>query len=428
MTASTAARTRLRRVATYDFFPGLSAKVRRTLYNPLGVLLLAAVAALLCGFFLHAQGFVLAGGIVAVVGLGVVWPWLSLRGLTGALAFDRARAAEGDSVGVRLTLRNRLPWAAWGLAVRGGFGAGDERPAAAIASAPGRRTAVCRWSFTPARRGVFPLAAPRLGTGFPFGLWETARRLAVEAPLVVWPKTFPVGPVPPVSGDRQVEGNVSRSKVGTTGDVLGVRPYRRGDSPRRIHWGQSAKHDRLVVCELQSNSRPVIQLVLDADPNVHAGTGANGSREWAVRVVASLAKGWLEAGAQVGLAWAGFELPAASGPAQVNKVLDALAALPDAAGGPLADVLECPVCRGFRDGLQVIVTTDRAHVHGACGACAAEDQRWVVLTAGGFADGVSIASHACNHNVCAEPWLRIESADEVPARLRGGWREARHGS
>lgn len=417
-------RRQLRRVATYDFSPQFSAKVRRALYNPLGILLAAALVSLVCGFFLHAQGFVLAGGVFAVVGLGVVWPWLSLRGLSGALAFDRARAAEGEAVGVRLTLRNRLPWAAWGLAVRGGFGGDEGQPAAAVASTPGRRTAVCRWPFVPTRRGVYPLAAPRVGTGFPFGLWENSRRLAVDALLVVWPKTFPVGPVPPVSGDRQVEGNVSRHQPGTTGDVTGVRPYRRGDSPRRIHWGQSAKHDRLVVCELHANSRPLIQLVLDAAPAVHAGAGEGSSREWAVRVVASLAKGWLEAGAQVGVAWTGFELTPASGAAQVHKVLDALAGLADETGGPLGELLACPACRGFRDGLQVVVTTDRAHGHGAC---AAEGQRWVVLAAGGFADVGEVAPDR-DHSPGAEPWLQIGSADEVPAKLRGGWREARHGS
>ncbi len=119
----------------------------------------------------------------------------------------------------------------------------------------------------------------------------------------------------------RVEGNVSRNKIGTTGDVLGVRPYRRGDSPRRIHWGQSAKHDRLIVCELQSNARPVIQLVLDTDPRIHCGTGTNGSREWAIRIVASLAKGWIESGAQVGLACANVELPPASGVAQSMSFL-----------------------------------------------------------------------------------------------------------
>lgn len=416
--------TWVRALLTYDFSPRFSAKVRRFVYHPLGVLTLAALASLLCGLFLHSQGFVLCGGVLAVVSLGVIWPWLSLRGLAGAVAFDRARASEGDTVEVRLTLRNRLPWPAWGLAVRGGFDGDSTEAVAGIVSAPRRRTALCRWSFKPLCRGVYPLVAPKLTTGFPFGLWDNRRMLAVETPLIVWPRTFPVGPIPPVSGDQQVEGNVSRSKVGTNGDVLGVRPYRRGDSPRRIHWGQSARHDRLIVCELQSNSRPVIQIVLDADPRVHAGTGPDSSREWAIRVVASFAKGWLKDGAQVGLAWGGHNIPPASGQSQLHRILDALAGLPDGCEQPLAEVLACPRCRGFRDGLQVIVTTDRTHVHGGCGACEVEDRRWVVLKAGAFADAVE--TKACGH--CPTPWLLIESAETVPALLKGGWREARHGS
>jgi uncharacterized protein (DUF58 family) len=414
----------LHAIATYDFSPQFSAKVRRFLYNPLGILLIAGSVSLLCGLFLHAQGFVLCGGVLAVVALGVVWPWLSLRGIVGTVAFDRVRASEGDAVEVRLTLRNRLPWPAWGLAVRGGLGGHPSEAVAGVASTPRRRTALCRWSFAPPCRGGYPLTTPQLTTGFPFGMWDNRRALAVETPLVVWPRTFPVGPIPPVSGDHQVEGNVSRSKVGTNGDVLGVRPYRRGDSPRRIHWGQSARHDRLIVCELQSNSRPVIQIVLDADPRVHAGTGPDSSREWAIRVAASFAKGWLEDGAQVGLAWGGYDIPPASGQSQLHKILDALAGLPDGCDKPLAEVLACPRCRGFRDGLQVIVTTDRAHAHGGCGACEVEDQRWVVLKAGAFADTVDVAT--CGH--CPTPWLLIESVESVPALLRGGWREARHGS
>jgi uncharacterized protein (DUF58 family) len=411
-------------LATYDFSPRFSAKARRLVYHPLGVLLLAGGAALLCGLFLHAQGFVLCGGVLAVVALGVVWPWLSLRGIAGTVAFDRTRASEGEAVETRLTLRNRLPWPAWGLAVRGGFGGDPSEPVAGVASAPRRRTALCRWNFVPPCRGVYPQTVPVLTTGFPFGLWDSRRVLVVETPLTVWPRTFPVGPIPPVGGDRQVEGNVSRSKVGTNGDVLGVRPYRRGDSPRRIHWGQSARHDRLVVCELQSNARPVIQIVLDTDPRVHAGTGPDSSREWAIRVAASFAKGWLEDGAQVGLAWGGHDLPPASGRAQMHAILDALAGLPAGTPQPLAEVLACPRCRGFRDGLQVIVTTDRAHAHGGCGACEAEDQRWVVLRAGAFAEPVDVA--ACGH--CPAPWLLIDSAEAVPALLKGDWREARHGS
>jgi len=422
----------LRALATYDVFPEFSAKVRRLLYNPLGVLILVALTALLCGLFLHPQGFVLFGGVLAVVLLGIAWPWLSLRGIHGTISFERLRASEGDRVEVGLTLRNRLLWSAWGLAVRDGFtrhGADNDTalPVASIASAPRRRTARCRWSFVPACRGVYPLIAPRLATGFPFGLWENSRVLAVDTPLLVWPRTYPVGPVPPVSGDRQVEGNVSRNKVGSNGDVLGVRPYRRGDSPRRIHWGQSARHDRLIVCELQSNARPVIQLVLDADARVHADEGPDSSREWAIRIVASLAKGWLEAGAQVGAVWNGQVIPPASGQQQLHRLLDGLARLPDTPGPSLAETLTNPACRGFRDGLQVIVTTDSALTSGERASAPDDQQRWIVLRTAAFNESPGQSS-SLPVGLPKRPWLWIDSVERIPVLLHGGWKEAQHGT
>jgi hypothetical protein len=120
----------LRAAATHDVFPEFSAKVRRFVYHPLGVLSLAATVSLLCGLFLHTQGFVLCGGVLAVIALGVIWPWLSLRGLAGTITFDCARASEGESVEVRLALRSRLPWSALGLAVRDGFGRNSSDPIA----------------------------------------------------------------------------------------------------------------------------------------------------------------------------------------------------------------------------------------------------------------------------------------------------------
>ncbi len=422
----------LREITTYDVFPVFSARVRRLLYNPLGVLLLTALAALLCGLFLHPRGLVLCGGIVAVVVLGVAWPWWSLRWLSGTIAFARTRTTEGEEVEVRLTLRNRLPWSAWGLSVRDGFARHGEQgesapPVATIASTPGRCTASCRWSFVPGCRGVYPLSPPRLTTGFPFGLWENQRQVRVETPLLVWPRTFAVGPVPLVSGDQQVEGNVSRKKVGSNGDVLGVRPYRRGDSPRRIHWGQSARHDRLIVCELQSNARPVIQLILDADPRVHAGTGPDGSREWAIRIAASLAKGWLEAGAQVGGAWSGQVIAPVSGQQQLVRLLDGLAQLPDTPGPTLIETLAHPACRGFQDGLQVIVTTDRVLADTGLSPSADEQQRWVILQTAAFR-GPTDSLPAPGDHLPVRPWLWIDAVERIPLLLRGAWKEAQHGS
>jgi len=349
---------RLRNIAKYEAFPELSARVRRWLYHPLGILVLADVAALLCGLFLHPQGLVLFGGVTTVIVLGLIWPWLNLKGLHGSISFEEARAIEGEPVAVLFSLRRRLPWSSWGLAIKKGFDPDreDDGPIISVASVPGRCTAMYRWLFTPMRRGVYPLVPPYLTTGFPFGLWESELALEITKSLLVWPRTYPVEPIPIVAGEQQTDGKISRSKVGSNGDVLGVRPYRRGDSPRRIHWRQSARHDRLIVCELQSNARPVIMLILDAELRVHAGRGADGSREWAIRIVASFAKGWLEAGAEVGTVWNGHVTPPAAGQAQLHRILDSLAELSDEPGLPLAEVLASQ-CQPFSTAIQVIVTT-----------------------------------------------------------------------
>ena len=134
-----------------------------------------------------------------------------------------------------MVVRNFLPWAAWGVAIKEDLLA-VEPPASGLSTAaglaviPGRKTSVCSWTFVPSRRGIYPLVPPRPTNGFPFGLREARRPLAVEAALLVWPRTFPVADLPEPAGEHSLEGAVSRNRVGSTGDVLGVRPYRRGDS------------------------------------------------------------------------------------------------------------------------------------------------------------------------------------------------------
>ena len=67
------------------------------LRSPLAILVQAMIASNLCGLFLHPQGFLLAFGLGALMAVGVVWPWLSLRGLTGSLSFEKRRAREGET-------------------------------------------------------------------------------------------------------------------------------------------------------------------------------------------------------------------------------------------------------------------------------------------------------------------------------------------
>jgi uncharacterized protein (DUF58 family) len=401
----------IRRLLTVDFSPAVSRRLRGQLRTPLAMLLLASGVAILAGLVIHPRVFALAGGLLAIAAAGVCWPWLTCRAVRGSIAFDRSRCTERDEVGVTATVTNHLPWSSWGLSI-------CEKAGALHAKLPriaGRSASLCRWVFVPPGRGVYPRRDTILGTGYPFGLWEASRNCTVAAELIVWPRTYSVGPVPTSDGADVVEGNVTRNKIGTSGDVLGVRPYRRGDSPRRIHWAQSARHDRLIVCELQSHSRPVVLIVLDANLAVHTA-GDDGSREWAFRVAASLAKGWLEAGAQIGLMVGDEHLPPQAGQSQSMRILDAIARVGDT-HTPLAELLADSRVRSDTTSVKVVITSD---VGRANFTERMPDLRWVILEQNGFG-GVESPP-------VPTPWLRLPSPDRVPDLLRHGTAEASHGS
>lgn len=408
-----------------DYFPAVDRFLIDWAKTPLGALMAAAIAAALCGVFLHPNGFVVFLAIVLVLIFGLVWPWLSVRGLGALLQFGRTRAREGESVTIRLALRNRAPWAVSGIGVH--FASGDcqdGRSDGGVAYVKGRTTTDCRWQFIPEQRGEYPRRAPQLSCGFPFGLWHATRPVAVETNLLVWPRVFSVGPLPLTAGDRSCDGAVFRNKAGTTGDLLGVRPYRRGDSLRRIHWPQTARHGRLVVCELQSPAHPLVQIVVDTDPSMHAGQGADSSREWAIRIAASFMEGWLRDGAQVEAVIGGALFPGRAGAAQIPVLLDALARVAPEQGPSLTLLSELPAWKDFDGGLRVVVTTDRALAEAPAAVHRDTRQRFVVLRADSFMHGQPAAHpHA---SLAVEPWIRIDGPGHVPASLRATRKETAH--
>ena len=385
--------------------------------NPLAVLIAAAVVATLCGFCLHPQGFVVAIGLAGLITVGVVWPWINLWGVRGTISFDRSRASEGEPVLVRLTLRNVAPWTAWGLAIEAGSGAMAD---AGLADLGGRRQVEVTWSFLPDCRGVYPTQSPRITTGFPFGLWEAARGLTAANSLVVWPRTVAVGPVPSTGGGQTTEGHSPRNRPGGSGDFLGVRPYRRGDSLRRVHWPQTARSGQMVICELQSHAVPRVQVVLDTNPAAHAGTGPDCSLEWAIRIAASFVSAWLADGAEVDLILANGPTtpPGRSLSSRRTTALDALAKIdPAGAAISLIDLLDLPACRRFVGGLRVVITTDRAptRLGDRSRGVAQGSERFVVLKASGFdPDAIS----APVEPLALSPWIWIDEPDQVPRQLR----------
>jgi uncharacterized protein (DUF58 family) len=311
---------------------------------------------------LHPNGFLLMYAVSAVIALGLAWPWLSLRGIDGELAFEQSRGREGQPCRIHIKLRNRFPWPVWGLFVSDGFACLPDRDAPAgrtdqeavgLAALSGRSRSEFVWEFVPEQRGEYPLRPPALTTAFPFGLWQARRPLPANGRLLVWPRVFAIRNAGISPGGPQFSGDDVGKKPGHGGDFLGVRTYRRGDSLRRIHWAKTAMHDRLMVREQQALASRRVQLVLDNSAGSHLGAGPDSSLERAVRAAASLIDCFQSEGAQLETLLGDRRFS----PANSRQTLfDALARLRPAEGSSLRQLLATPAVRRFSGELQVVVT------------------------------------------------------------------------
>lgn len=267
----------------HDFCPWANRWVY-WLKRPLWAMLLATGLSLVCGIFLKTEALVIAAILLLIV--GVSFPWLAMRGINVHLTFDIRRSRVGQPALVRLRVRNRWPWPVWGLSVVRDFAlrdATDTEEGVSLARVSGWSTAEYSWPFVPQSRGKYPLTAPEFETGFPFGLYRATRNATVDGHVVVWPKTVMLSGLPDAAETRQSDEQLADRRVGDSGDVLGTRLFRHGDSLRRVHWVQTARQQQLVVCEQQAPATTVVRVTLDlnrsfpADGREPAMFGSTGS-------------------------------------------------------------------------------------------------------------------------------------------------------
>lgn len=113
------------------------------------------------------------------------------------------------------------------------------------------------------RRGRHRFEALLVSTRFPFGLVEWRRRIPHSTEVIVFPQIRSFLP-----SRRRVPsaGRVVQRRSWIAGDeeeFHGVREYRDGDNPRRIHWKSSARTGSLMVKDLHDRKRDRVVVLLD---------------------------------------------------------------------------------------------------------------------------------------------------------------------
>ncbi len=133
--------------------------------------------------FLKPIAWVVFGGVLLVLLLGTIWPWLAVKGLKAEFEFAESPVSEGDCSRISLTITNRWPWPVWGLSLESfflsvrdqgenSFGESNSAAVVSLARVSGWSTSRFRWTVTPSCRGIYPKETPALATSFPFGFWS----------------------------------------------------------------------------------------------------------------------------------------------------------------------------------------------------------------------------------------------------------------
>ena len=150
-------------------------------------------------------------------------------------------------------------------------------------------------------------------------------QLGSRAEALVYPAMDAIGPPPRLPGSSF--DAVRRSPMAQSGDELyGLRPFQRGDDPRRIHWRSSAHHDDLIVRQFEEFSHTHTTVLLDTRSAL-SDAGADSERfEAMVSAAASICRASQHRGDQVRLTTtADFDSGYGSDSAHLHKIYEHLA-------------------------------------------------------------------------------------------------------
>jgi uncharacterized protein (DUF58 family) len=184
---------------------------------------------------------------------------------------------------------------------------------------PGGGRATAHVSFVPAARGLHEVPTLSAETRFPLGLFRAWTVWRPAARHLVYPRPEAHAPAPPAA--RSIVGGPTRSRHSESGEIEGVRAYRRGDPMKLVAWKKAAQALEIGT-ELVSRDTSVStrqELWLD-----WTACGALAPEERLSRLAA-----WTlvaeRAGTAFGLRLPGAEIAPQGGEAQRRRCLETLA-------------------------------------------------------------------------------------------------------
>jgi uncharacterized protein (DUF58 family) len=184
---------------------------------------------------------------------------------------------------------------------------------------PAGGQAMAHLSFVPATRGWHEVPALSAETRFPLGLFRAWTVWRPAARVLAYPA--PERPQAPLPAARAMPGGSTQARSADSGEVEGVRGYRRGDPLKLVFWKKAAKTleagGDLVSRDTSASVQRQLWLEWQACGPLAPEERLSRLSAWTLAAQ--------RAGAEYGLRLPGQEIEPAEGDAQRRRCLEALA-------------------------------------------------------------------------------------------------------
>jgi uncharacterized protein (DUF58 family) len=320
--------------------------------KPIIIAGLAVVAYLAAINRAQALPWAFAALLVSTLATGILWPYWLLKRLS-VVRQGPARAEEGEMIAFNVEIRNRgwlprfmvevvdhLPF----VGTSNQAESSREKVLGVLAYVPGNKTSHFQLELLCEKRGYYQLGPVGLVSGFPLGLVDA--RLGSNGgvqTLTIYPDVFPILSLPLRGAPSQIHrGGYLLPEGAGSAEFSGIREYRRGDSPRHIHWPTTARLNELMVREYEPLASACLCIALDLSTSGNVGQGKQATFEYAVRIAASVARYGCTQNIRTRLVGQGakpFLIPSGSGQHHYQTILDELAVVDSDGATPYADTI-----------------------------------------------------------------------------------------
>lgn len=287
----------------------------------------------------------------AVYLLSQIWTRRSLEQIRAERRLD-GRAFSGDDLEARLTLHNQgwlpVPWVSVHESLPVDLSSPPFLRRVASLNPHARRT--FSYTLQCRRRGYYTIGPLKIEAGDLLGVTRPGQVHIEPEHLIVYPQVVSLEELGLPTRSPLVALRATTPLFEDPSRVMGVRDYRQGDSPRRIHWTATAATGQLLVKQYDPSIARETMIYLDLSREDYEQRRRYTATELAIVAAASIANHVIvNEGLSVGLAteaWdplsdaqSRFFLPPGSGRGHLTSLLEVLARVEMGEATPFPDLL-----------------------------------------------------------------------------------------